>query len=61
MLFGEKADLSLQAKFKIVKNTEVVVNDNDLKVKVIQATQPILALDNWDFGDKFSSQKWLLT
>ena len=40
MLFREKADLSLQAKFKIVKNTEVVVNDNDLKVKVIQAINP---------------------
>ena len=54
VLFGDKADLSLQAKFKIVKNTEVVVNDNDLKVKVIQAINQFFALDNWDFGDKFS-------
>ena len=35
MLFGSNADESLQATFKVVKNTENVVNDNDVKVRII--------------------------
>ena len=53
ILFGSKGDASLQATFKIVKNVERVVNDNDIKSRVINAIDEYFVLDNWDFGETF--------
>ena len=53
VLFGDKAETNMQATFKIVKNPEQVVNDNDIKSKVINAINQFFALENWDFGDTF--------
>ena len=53
VLFGAKAETNMQATFKIVKNSEQVVNDNDIKSKVITAINEFFALENWDFGDTF--------
>jgi hypothetical protein len=53
ILFGSKSETSLQAVFKVVKNTERVVNDNDLKSRVITAINQFFNLDNWDFGEIF--------
>ncbi len=53
ILFGSKSETALQATFKIVKNTERVVNDNDLKSRVITAINQFFNLDNWDFGETF--------
>lgn len=53
ILFGSKADTNLQATFKIVKNPEVVINDNDLKAETLAAVNRFFALENWDFGDTF--------
>ena len=53
VLFGTKAESNMQATFKIVKNPEQVVNDNDIKSKVITAINQFFALENWDFGDTF--------
>jgi hypothetical protein len=53
ILFGDKADTSLQATFKIVKNPDLVINDNDVKSRVIEAVNEFFALDNWDFGERF--------
>jgi len=53
VLFGNKASLDLQAKFKIVKNPDLVLNDNDIKSRVISAVNQFFALENWDFGEKF--------
>jgi len=53
VLFGDKADSDLKARFKIVKNPAIVLNDNELKSRVIRAINRYFALDNWDFGDKF--------
>ena len=53
VLFGNKAKEDLQATFKIVKNPNLVINDNELKSNVISAINRFFALDNWDFGDKF--------
>ena len=53
VLFGENAEENLQATFKVVKNTENVINDNDIKVRVIQAINRYFALQNWDFGETF--------
>ena len=53
ILFGDKADTDLQAKFKIVKNSDVVLNDNELKSRVITAVNQFFALENWEFGETF--------
>ena len=52
-LFGDKAESSLQAKFKVVKNPDLVVNNNELKSNIISAINRFFTLDNWDFGDSF--------
>ena len=53
VLFGNKSKENLQAVFKIVKNPDLVLNDNDVKSRVIQSINEYFALDNWDFGDTF--------
>lgn len=52
-LFGNKAEADLQARFKAVKNPDLVINDNQLKSNIISAVNRFFALENWDFGDKF--------
>jgi hypothetical protein len=53
VLFGPKASSDVQATFKIVKNPEVVISDNDVKSKVLSAINEFFALENWDFGGNF--------
>jgi hypothetical protein len=53
ILFGSTADIKLQAQFKIVKNPNVVVNDNNLKVRIVDAINSFFSVNNWDFGDRF--------
>ena len=53
VLFGATADVQLQAKFKIVKNSTRLINDNDLKVRIINAINDFFDINNWDFGDRF--------
>lgn len=53
VLFGAKAEESLQARFLVVKNQDLSVSDNDLKVKIINAINDFFNIDNWDFGDRF--------
>ena len=53
VLFGAKADIKLQAQFKIVKNPNKAVNDNDIKVRIINAINDFFDVNNWDFGDRF--------
>jgi hypothetical protein len=53
ILFGSQADTSLQSTFKIVKNSEQVTNDSDIKSRVITAINQFFALENWEFGDTF--------
>jgi len=53
ILFGENASSDLQAKFKIVKNPDLVINDNEVKTRVIAAINEFFALENWEFGETF--------
>jgi len=53
VLFGSKSTIDLQATFKVVKNSEIVISDNDVKSKVISAINEFFAINNWDFGDNF--------
>ena len=52
-LFGSKSDTDVQATFKIVKNSNRVVNDNDIKSRVVDSINEFFALENWDFGETF--------
>jgi hypothetical protein len=52
-LFGSKADISLQAIFKVVKNNSMIVSDNDIKTGVVNAINEFFAIENWEFGDTF--------
>jgi len=52
-LFGSKADASLQATFKVVKNSALVISDSDIKTGIISATNEFFAIENWEFGDTF--------
>ncbi len=53
VLFGRRADDKLQAIFKVVKNPTQSINDNDLKVRIINAINQFFDINNWDFGDRF--------
>ena len=53
VLFGEKADKDLQAQFKVIVNSSLVVSDNDVKTQILAAINKFFALGNWDFGDTF--------
>ena len=53
VLFGSQADKTLQASFKVVKNKEQVITENDIKTRIVSAINQFFALDNWDFGDTF--------
>jgi hypothetical protein len=53
VLFGNQADSSLRATFKIVKNSNIVISDNDIKVLVIDAINEFFSIENWEFGDTF--------
>ncbi len=53
VLFGTKASSDVQATFKVVKNSEVVISDNDIKTRVLVAILEFFALENWEFGDNF--------
>jgi hypothetical protein len=53
ILFGDKSDIKFQAVFKVVKNSNEVVSDDDIKVRIIQSINEYFELSNWDFGDTF--------
>jgi hypothetical protein len=53
VLFGSTADEKLKAQFKVVKNPNKLINDNDLKVRIITAVNEFFDVNNWDFGDRF--------
>ena len=57
ILFGDTAPADLQVKFKIVKNTNLVINDNELKSQIIEAINKFFDIENWDFGETFYFQE----
>jgi hypothetical protein len=57
ILFGDKATPDLQVRFKIVKNTNIVTNDNELKSDIIESINRFFDIENWDFGETFYFQE----
>lgn len=52
-LFGDKANSSLRATFKVVKNASSTISDSEVKVRLINAMNNYFAIENWDFGETF--------
>jgi hypothetical protein len=52
-LFGAKAPANLQATFKIVKNPNANISDNDVISNTVAAINKYFDTANWDFGDTF--------
>jgi len=48
-----KVKLEYQATFKVVKNPNVIISDNDVKTSVISAINTFFDTTNWDFGETF--------
>ena len=53
VLFGQTASAEVQASFKVTKNANKVISDNDIKARAVSAINEFFALENWDFGDTF--------
>jgi hypothetical protein len=53
IIFGSKADETLQVIFKVIKNTELVLNDNEVKSRIVTYINQFFSLTNWDFGETF--------
>ena len=53
VLFGSSADQNVQSQFKVVKNPNKTINDNNLKVRIVNAISTFFSINNWDFGDRF--------
>lgn len=53
LLFGAKAPGTLQATFKVIKNSSINVSDNDIKTSVINAINTYFDIVNWEFGETF--------
>jgi len=53
ILFGNKASSDVRASFKLIKNQEQPISDNDIKSRVLVAINEFFALENWEFGDSF--------
>jgi hypothetical protein len=53
VLFGAKASLNLRASFKLIKNSEQIISDNEIRTNVLIAINEFFAIENWDFGDTF--------
>ena len=52
-LFGDKAETSLQAQFKVVANPNLVTSESEIKSAVVAAINSYFDIDNWDFGETF--------
>ena len=53
VLFGPTSTIDVQATFKVVKNSEIVISDNDVKSRVLSAINEFFSIENWEFGDNF--------
>ena len=52
-VFGAKSEAALRATFKVIKNPEIVISDNEIKTSVISAVNDFFNTSGWDFGEIF--------
>jgi len=52
-LFGAKADPSLQATIKVIKNAGSTASDSEIATSVLGEINNYFSIENWNFGDTF--------
>ncbi len=52
-LFGDTAETSLQATFRVVKVAGTTLTDTEIKSRVLDAITKFFSVDNWEFGETF--------
>lgn len=53
LLFGETAEPSMRAKFKVVKMDGSTMSDGEIKSKVVETVRLFFSVNMWDFGETF--------
>jgi len=53
VLFGNRSPANIQATFKVVRNLQRPISDNDIKSRILTAFSEFFALENWEFGQTF--------
>ena len=53
LLFGEKSDQRLRARFKVVKAQTATFSDERIRHEVVAVIDKYFDIANWDFGDTF--------
>lgn len=53
LIFGSKAALAVQARFKIVKTSDTTLTDNQIKTIVVTTIRNFFDITTWEFGETF--------
>lgn len=53
LLFGQLADQTLRASFRVLKSPTATFSDERIKSEVINVINTYFEIQNWDFGDTF--------
>jgi hypothetical protein len=53
LLFGQKADQRLRAKFRVVKAAGATFSDERIKAEIVSVINTYFDIQNWDFGEQF--------
>jgi hypothetical protein len=53
VLFGESANINLQAKFKAVKSPSSTLSNNEIISNILTGINTFFSLENWEFGKSF--------
>ena len=49
----QKSTKGFQKHLVVFRNPDIVINDNEIKTRVIAAINEFFALENWEFGESF--------
>ena len=53
LLFGAKAEAELRAQFKVIKNPNTALTDNQIKTRIVDVVRQFFNIDLWEFGETF--------
>jgi hypothetical protein len=53
LLFGSKAEPSLQATFKVIRSSQQLLTDNQIKTIIVTTVRNFFDVTQWEFGETF--------
>ena len=53
LLFGKYADSSLKASFKVIRNNNKTLTNNQIKTSIVDAINSYFDINKWEFGQTF--------